>query len=45
MANIGSIAEQVFKPDEMEWEESQYAFLTGLLKREGGDTLTTDTGG
>ena len=43
--NIGSLPEQIFAPDSMEWEESQYAFLTGLLKREGGDTLTTDTGG
>ena len=43
--NVGSLPERVFAPDDMEWEESQYQFLTGLLNREGGDTLTTDTGG
>jgi len=39
------IAEKVFAPDEMEWKEREYEFLTGLLNREGSDILTTDTGG
>ena len=45
MSNITSIAEQVFKPDAMEWEESEYQFLTGLLMREGGDKRVKDEGG
>jgi len=45
MANIGSIGEKVFAPDDMEWEESKYAFLTGLLQREGGSKRVKDTGG
>jgi len=43
--NIGSIAEQVFKPDEMEWEEREYRWTTGLLEREGGSKRTKDSGG
>jgi lysozyme family protein len=45
MINIGSIGERIFSPDNMEWEERTNEFITNLLTREGGDTLTTDTGG
>ena len=45
MPNIGSIGEQVFVPDAMEWEESEYQFITGLLKREGGSKRVKDSGG
>ena len=43
--NLGSISQRVFAPDNLEWEERTNAFITNLLIREGGDTLTTDTGG
>ena len=45
MPNIGSIGEQVFGPESMEWEESVNEFLTGLLAREGGGKRVRDTGG
>ena len=43
--NLGSISERVFAPSDWEWEQQTNEFITGLLLREGSDTLTTDTGG
>ena len=46
MGNENSdVVNQVLAPDDMEFEQLSNEFITGLLAREGGDEIITDTGG